>query len=211
MEGRRLVEAELGLLCCEGWMAVGSGKDEVEVMLLVSSVCGDCKDEEAEEAGASDGARQVAERRRVFGFCGSDRLAEELASEDWAELFLNMVAAPNELTRRRMPRLEGGSVELDDRVGEGAEMEGESGIGIERKGRPKLEAAPEALCLEVSVMVCTVIRSVWIWTASREMRPDGKVVQTIGRDIGVEAAWLIIKRAGWIRSRNWMTKVESDI
>ena len=82
-------------------------------------------------------------------------MEEGPASEEAAAaLFLNMT--PSELTRTRMPLLGDGSVEAEVMAGEGegAEVEGESGIGIVRTGRPKLGPPPAALRLEVSVMLC---------------------------------------------------------
>lgn len=100
----------------------------------------------------------VPDKSRVLSLGGSVRFADGPGSVvvDAEAVFLNMTAAPIELTRMRMPFLVGAGgcsvVEAVDRAGEGRGLEGESGIAMVRTGRPKLDPPPEAVCREVSVI-----------------------------------------------------------
>ena len=182
--GAEFADAERALVNCEVGRDDGIGSDDTEAELL-SSAAG-CGGSEVDKAGGgSIGFLQVAERRRVWTLGGSGCLDDEPASEEAVLPFLNMMAAPSELTRTRMPLLEGGcSAEAEDTAGGAAEAEGDSGMAMVRTGRPKLDAAPPDVCLEVSVMVCSGCQEGGTMQASREMKPDCRDDQMERRDIG---------------------------
>ena len=103
--------------------------------------------DEAEEAVSK--FPQVPDRTRVLSFGGSGRLEEGPGSGGAAAFCLNITAAPSELTRTRMPRLEG------------AEVEGVSAEGVVYAGGTELAPPPTLDCLEVSAMLCRAARMNW--------------------------------------------------
>ena len=141
-------------------LGAGSGKEvaEVEAEPLPCSKDGVCSVDVDEGGVAASAFLHVPERSRVLSLGGSVRLVDGPGSAvvDAESLFLSMKAAPIELTRTRMPFLVGGAgsvVEAVDNAGDGRGLDGESGTGMLRSGRPNLGSPPEAVCRDVSVML----------------------------------------------------------
>ncbi len=93
--------------------------------------------EPVEEGGVVSGCLHVDDRSRFLSLGGSGDLVDDPGSVDAAALLcLKIIAAPNELTRTRMPFLAGGSVDVEDKALDGVELEDDSGMAMVRTGRP---------------------------------------------------------------------------
>lgn len=107
---------------------------------------GGCAEEDKEDEASVSGLVTVADRFRVLILDGPDDCCDGGAEpEDGltaaAAVFLNMTAAPSELTRTRIPLFGRASfveVEAEDKVGEGAEGRGASGAATLCIGKPRL-------------------------------------------------------------------------
>lgn len=95
---------------------------------------------------------------------GSGRLEDEPAPDEAAVFCLNIIAVPSELTRTRIPLFGATSAgvaagfEKEDIADEGVGVDGDSGMGVARTGRPKLGAAPEEEGREVLAILKGLLR-----------------------------------------------------